>query len=377
MVALGEVLSRNESTVPIEPDQQYQEVTIRLWGKGVTSRGFVNGSSIAANRRFRVSSGQFIVSRIDARHGAMGIVPPNLHDAIVTNDFPSFNVLENRMNSGYFGWFSQTKKFVDLCRSASEGTTNRVRLKEERFLRLAIPLPPLDEQKRIVSRIDRLAGDISKANLLASECERQSNALLMSIFNRTVKSARLCQLGEVAPLQRRPAIVDLGESYPQVSVRSFGRGTFHNPPLHGNEITWQKPHLVKAGDILVSNIKAWEGAIAVAGESDDGRYGSHRYLTFVPVDNIATANFLCFYLLSPEGLFQVGEASPGSADRNRTLSTKKMLSILVPVPCYNLQLEFDARCEKIRSTSEFRTRATAERDALLPSILDRAFKGEL
>ena len=43
----------------------------------------------------------------------------------------------------------------------------------------------------------------------------------------------------------------------------------------------------------MSNIKAWEGAIAVAGPEDDGRFGSHRYLTFVPVDDVATASFLC------------------------------------------------------------------------------------
>jgi type I restriction enzyme R subunit len=54
---------------------------------------------------------------------------------------------------------------------------------------------------------------------------------------------------------RRPRI-------PSIAVRSFGRGTFHKPPLNGNEVTWEKPFLVKAGDILVSNIKAWEGALA-------------------------------------------------------------------------------------------------------------------
>jgi type I restriction enzyme S subunit len=69
-------------------------------------------------------------------------------------------------------------------------------------------------------------------------------------------------------------------SYPQIAVRSFGRGTFHKPPLAGSEMTWQKAFLVNANDILISNIKAWEGAIAVTSCSDGGWFGSHRYLTF-------------------------------------------------------------------------------------------------
>lgn len=160
-------------------------------------------------------------------------------------------------------------------------------------------------------------------------------------------------------------------------MRSFGRGTFHNPPIKGSDITWEKPQLVKAGDILVSNIKAWEGAIAVAESHDDGRYGSHRYLTFVPIPNLAKARFLCFYLLTSEGLYFVGEASPGSADRNRTLGSKAMLGITVPVPKYEQQCWFDRLQAKVDSINAIRAQTRAELDALLPSILDRAFKGEL
>ena len=54
------------------------------------------------------------------------------------------------------------------------------------------------------------------------------------------------------------------KSYPQIAGRAFGRGTFHKPALEGSEVTWEKPFRVEAGDILISNIKAWEGAIAVA-----------------------------------------------------------------------------------------------------------------
>lgn len=377
LMPLAELLTRNEQVVPLSPSEKYSEVTIRLWGRGVVLRRIATGAEIAAERRFRVATGQFILSRIDARNGAMGLVPPDLDGAVVTNDFPSFNVNRDRLLPEFLGWLSKTASFVDLCRAASEGTTNRVRLKEERFLRMAIPAPPLMMQQRIAARIDNLAARIAEVADATDETDKVSDSLLMSAYNSIAKTAPRSPLGSVAPLVRRPAEIDITSEYPQVSVRSFGKGTFHNPPLAGSDITWQKPYLVKDGDILVSNIKAWEGAIAVAGPEDDGRYGSHRYLTFVPVDGVATAQFLCFHLLTPEGLYFVGEASPGSADRNRTLSARAMLEIQVPVPPYEQQLWFGRVLSRINDVRGIRREVTAARDAMLPSILDRAFKGEL
>jgi type I restriction enzyme S subunit len=377
LVPLGDLLAKNERTLLLAPAEKYREVTIRLWGKGVVLRRLVAGAEIAAERRFRIAADQFIMSRIDARNGAMGVVPHELDGAVVTNDFPSFDANRGKLLPAFLGWLSKTPGFVDLCRAASEGTTNRVRLKEDRFLRMPIPLPGLDEQRQVVGRIDRLAARIDDGGRLARETDFVTDSLLSAIYHKIAEPAPRRPFGEVAPLTRRPAVIDALAEYPQVSVRSFGKGTFHNPPLLGSEITWQKPFLVRSGDILVSNIKAWEGAIAVAGPDDDGRYGSHRYLTFVPVDGMATAHFLCFHLLSPEGLYHVGEASPGSADRNRTLSAKAMLEIPVPVPRYEQQIWFDRIWARVMEARKLRREAAAARDAMLPAILDRAFRGEL
>jgi type I restriction enzyme S subunit len=73
------------------------------------------------------------------------------------------------------------------------------------------------------------------------------------------------------------------------------------------------------GDLLFTNVFAWEGAIAVARPEDAGRVASYRFISCVPKPDVATSQFLCFYFLTPEGLELIGAASPGSALRNRTL----------------------------------------------------------
>jgi type I restriction enzyme S subunit len=377
MVPLGDVLTRSSEWIPIHADQSYREVTVRLWGKGVTLRRECTGSEIKSDRRLRVRPNQFIASRIDARNGAFGLIPAELDGAVVTNDFPVFTPHDQQLLPQYLGWMSRTRSFVEMCIAASEGTTNRVRLKEDRFLAMAVPLPPLSEQRRIVARIEALADKIDEARATALGVEGDCAAMLSSLFRQLANDAPRRPLGEVARLTRRPAVVDPAATYPQVSVRSFGRGSFHSGVLEGSAITWEKPHLVLAGDILVSNIKAWEGAIAVASPDDHGRYGSHRYLTFQPVKGIALAEWVCHYLLSPEGLHYVGEASPGSADRNRTTSARAMCAIEVPLPSAEKQAVFAAAKAKTAALKRLQAESTAELDALLPSILDRAFRGEL
>lgn len=154
MVSLGEVLTKSEEWITLNPGERYREVTVRLWGKGVVKRREVTGTEIAATRRLIVRSQQFILSRIDARNGAFGLVPDSLEGAVVSNDFPVFTLNQARILPPFLNWMSKTRTFIYLCKAASEGTTNRIRLAEDRFLSTKVPLPPVDEQRRIVARIE-------------------------------------------------------------------------------------------------------------------------------------------------------------------------------------------------------------------------------
>ena len=374
-VSLGDFLTRSDEWVKPEPEQVYKRITARLWGKGLTLRAKVPGSAIAAARQLCARSGQFLVSRIDARHGAFGIVPDELGGALVSNDFPCFDIDPRLVIPRYFEWYSRTSTFVDLCRRASEGSTNRVRLKENELLNMQIPLPPLDEQRRIVARLDRIAELIEKRRQAIAASEADLQALLSKAFERTINGAPRRSMAEVAPLVRRPIEIELDESYPELGVRSFGRGTFHKPTLQGSQLTWQKLFRVEEGDLVFSNIKAWEGAFAVAGPTDHGRVGSHRYLTCVPMAGTMVPHFLWHYLQTREGLDKVQEASPGSADRNRTLGQARLQAIEVPVPPIGTQHWFDHLLAKAHRVRRIRDGTAQDIDALPPAMLREVFGG--
>ncbi|WP_337288512.1 restriction endonuclease subunit S [Candidatus Methylomirabilis sp.] len=377
MVKLGEVLRRSEETVLLQPDAGYRELTVKLWGKGVIPRRVVRGAEVAASRRFLAKAGHFVLSRIDARNGAMGLVPKGLDGAIVTNDFPVFTLDETKLVPGFLGWMSRTADFVEKCQHASEGTTNRIRLQEERFLAIEIPVPPLSEQRRIASRIEELATQIEQARGLRQQQEAEAQRALIAAFWQIAKNASRYSMQKVAPLVRRAVEVDPNASYPELGIRSFGKGTFHKPALTGFELGSKRLYRIEPGDLLFMNVFAWEGAVAVARPEDEGRYGSHRFITCLPEKDVVTPHFLCFYFLTEEGLEKLREASPGGAGRNRTLGLTALSNIQVPVPKIDEQQWFDDLQTEVDRLKMLQAETASELDALLPAILDRAFKGEL
>lgn len=376
-VPLAEVVTPVQRSVALIPGRSYRTLGVKWWGQGAYERQTIDGSQTAVKTLNEVQENDLIINKIWVRNGSVAVVTHEVAGCVGSNEFPTFQFRSEHILPRWMHWYSKTRDLWRKCDALSRGSSGKNRIRPERFLTIAVPLPSLDEQARIVARVDGLASRITEVERLTQFSDTTALNTLMAAFHEIADGAPRRRMIEVAPLVRRPAEIDVSSNYPQISVRSFGKGTFNNPPLDGGDITWQKPHLVKAGDILVSNIKAWEGAIAVVMPEDDGRYGSHRYLTFVPVNQVMTSQFLCFYLLSREGLYHVGEASPGSADRNRTLSSKKMLEIKVPVPPYEEQLRFNRLVESVAGIRQHREDSHKSRDALLPSLLDRAFRGEL
>ncbi len=142
-IPIGNILIPHDEMVSLNPDEDYKQVTVKMEHKGVLLRGMMKGNEIGS-KQFLASKGDFIISKIDARNGAMGMIPSELDGAIVTNDFPLYS-LSQEVNPKYFYYFSNTFYFDDACKKASEGTTNRRRLKIDRFENILMPLPPIEE----------------------------------------------------------------------------------------------------------------------------------------------------------------------------------------------------------------------------------------
>jgi len=374
LVPLGEVLQPASRTEVVDALKEYRLLGVRLDAQGPFLRETVTGAQTSATRLFRVVTGDFIYSRLFACRGAFGVIGPDLNGCYVSGEFPTFTPVSDRIDVRYLAyWFRLPATLVRVNEDCSGSTPlTRNRFNERFFLRLEIPLPPLEEQRRIVDHIEQVDAGLQGIAGLSTAVQNELDACLRAAYHLIVQEATSAQLGEVAPLCRRPVAIEEGAQYHQVAVRSFGKGTFHKPPLAASDVTWQKLFLVRDGDILLSNIKAWEGAIAVATAQDDRRVGSHRYLTCVADSALATARFICYHLLTPCGLHDIGEASPGSADRNRTLSVKALLRIRIPLPSLQEQRWFGALYDDVQAAKAIRGEVDADLTSLHGRLIQQA-----
>lgn len=382
-VKLGEVLRRSEATIQPDPEQEYSEITIRLWGKGVVERGRVAGSSIAGSRRFVAQSGQFIASRIDARNGAMGIVPSILDGALVSNDFPLFNLVANQIDAHYLGWLSRTQNFVDLCKAASEGTTNRVRLKEERFLSLEIYLPPLAEQQRIVARIEALAGQIREAQQLRQRAAKEMEALFASAIARYFAPKPGWKILTVGDFCEPPqyGYTESATNEP-IGPRFLRITDIQDGQVHWGRVPYCRcpnpgKYLLKAGDLVFARTGATTGKSFVIQDCPEAVFAS--YLIRLRVREAVSVDYLYRYFQSSSYWEQIADEKKGTGQPN--LNGSKLKKLKVPIAPEAEQRRIIAELDTLQAQVDALKRAQAETaaelDALLPAILDKAFRGEL
>lgn len=159
------------------------------------------------------------------------------------------------------------------------------------------------------------------------------------------------RVGDVLRPNRQWITVGPSAEYVAIGVRAFGRGIFRYEAVSGSDLGKLRFFSVRPGSLVVSNIKAWEGAVAVSGSSDYGTIASNRFLSYEPIDARVDVNFLRHYFLTENGNQQLQRASPGSADRNRTLAASRFEEILVPLPSPSEQRRIAARLDRIAQTS--------------------------
>ena len=123
-----------------------------------------------------------------------------------------------------------------------------------------------------------------------------------------------------------------GEAYTGLGLRSHGKGTFlkrlEDPAKNAMEYLYE----VKCDDLIVNITFAWEGAIAIAGSSDDGALVSHRFPTYTFQKRKASPEFFRYIILDKQFVYSLGVISPGGAGRNRVLNKNDFLKLRVLLP---------------------------------------------
>lgn len=153
---LSDVLKIASNWILLDDSTQYTRLTVKLFNKGITVRDIVSGKDIGTKKQQKVKTGQLIVSKIDGKSGAFAFLPSELDGAIVTQDFPVFDINTSLVMPEYLELVLSNQSMLEHIKSTCSGSTGRKRLSVSKFLNIKIPLPFIEEQKKYLDRIIEL-----------------------------------------------------------------------------------------------------------------------------------------------------------------------------------------------------------------------------
>jgi type I restriction enzyme, S subunit len=365
--------------------ETYKRCRVQLHAQGIVLRDRVPGIEVKTKKQQVCRAGEFLVAEIDAKVGGFGIVPNELKGAIVSSHYFLFEINEDRLDRRFLDYYCRTPQFREQVEA--QGSTNYAAIRPSHVLGYTIPLPPMDEQRRIVARIEELAAKIEEARRLRYLANSESEFLLAA----TLRSERQKLLSAQYPIDRLGNVT---------TVTAGGTPSRQDPTFWNGDIPW-----IKTGELLDGDIYGSEETI-----TQDGVNNSSAKL--FPIDTIlialygqgqtrgrtgrlrieATTNQACCAILPCDSLnpafvqywlrslyHEMREESQGGAQPNWNGAMIKDINI--SLSSSDRQMEFVQACDHHTQNNERRKmlqiQCAAELNALLPSLLDKAFRGEL
>ncbi|PIQ87178.1 MAG: hypothetical protein COV74_01255, partial [Candidatus Omnitrophica bacterium CG11_big_fil_rev_8_21_14_0_20_45_26] len=180
-VPLREVLTQVARPIRVEAGDSYRSLGVMWYAKGLFIKDPRKGSEIKAARLFLVEDGDFIYNRLFAWKGSFAVAGPEHIGCVVSGEFPIFRINPKKLSLMYLMAFFSSPWLWEMIAGQSSGTAevSRLRLKEEVFLRLTIPLPSLQDQERIVKLLDE-ANELKK---LRDQTNQRADALIPKLFH--------------------------------------------------------------------------------------------------------------------------------------------------------------------------------------------------
>ena len=291
-----------------------------------------------------VRPGNFVLNNQQAWRGSVGI---SIYRGIVS---PAYYVLEKNTsniddrfaNYLFRGPFVQV---LELC-SRGVGTIQRnislVELKSE-----MVPLPPLDEQRRIADFLDERCGEIDRAVFAAERSIEELNlyrsARLEEMITRVSHEAPREKLKYVLKESKDKSPDGIGEPLSITIARGVLRSIELAIPNPTSSLVGAK--IVHAGDLVFNKLKAYYGVMYV---SPYNGLISPEYSVYQAIDMERTSlKYLEYVFHTAAVIDEFIIRISGVADGFRRLYTSDLFDIAVPVPSIEVQQRIVAELDDL------------------------------
>jgi type I restriction enzyme, S subunit len=283
----------------------------------------------------------------------------------------------------YIAYFLRSAEFLSFATTVVAGA-KMPRMVMSEFWKYQVPLPPLDEQRRIAAILDKADALRTKRREALVQLDRLAQSIFVEMFGDPVTNSKgwnLLSLQEATDFQEGPGILAKdfrAEGIPLVRLAGMGgsevslRGcNFVDPEMFARK--WSH-FALKEGDILVLT-SATFGNPTVVGKEAVGALFYTGIIRFRPRRSDVDPTYLRQYLASPWFLRQATALASGAVIKH--FGPTHLRQMTIPVPPLQLQTQFVARTVALESLRIQAKAASAAVEQLFTSIQQQAFIGGL
>ncbi|MDI1363386.1 MAG: restriction endonuclease subunit S [bacterium] len=294
------------------------------------------------------------------------------------------------LDRDYLFHFLRTDEVVGLATSMASGA-NLPRISPKHLIDFEIPLPPLDEQRRIAAILDQADALRRKRRETLGHLRSLSGTLFISKFGDLVANERKWPAGQISDLvagfeSGKSLVADDVEStvspYRVLKISAVTSLRFQPSASKALPENYEVPehHFVRFGDLLFSRANTAEliGATAYVDVPCDGLALPDKLWRFCWHNAEESYPLFIWQLFMQRSLRdQIQRRATGTSGSMKNISQGKVLGIEVGIPDPKLQRSFSEQFAAIREAERQSEKHLAHLDALFASLQHRAFRGEL
>lgn len=389
LVQLGTCLSRVSTWNPLRASANEVFRYIDLSSVNQDTKSISDAREVACGEapsraRQLVTAGDVVVSTVRPNLNGVARVPSELEGATASTGFCVLRPEPKKIDGDYlFQWVKSSVFIGDMVSKATGASYPAV--SDRIIFESSIPLPPLEEQRRIAAILDQAETLRTQRRAALAQLDSLTQSLFLDMFGDSAANPKgwpTCELQDVV----KPGaivtygIVQAGDEFPG-GVPYIRTGDLVNGSIRLTELRHTDPELavkfsrsrVETNEIVMS-IRATVGTTALVPVELDGANLTQGTARIAPGENMHFY-YLLYFLRSDSTQHWIDRQVKGATFREITLGRLRELPVLVPPLA--VQQTFATRIQAIEALKATHRAALAELDALFASLQQRAFSGEL
>lgn len=384
MVKLGDLMLRAGGTVnpAAFPEEKFELYSIPAHDKGGPE--YLAGGDIGSSKQC-VQPGDVLISKIIPHIRRSRVVGPfsGLRQ-IASGEWIIFRA--DQFEPDYLRQFLLSNRFhVQFMNTVAGVGGSLLRARPEHVKSILVPLPPLEEQRRIAEILDRADEIRAKHRRQLAHLDDLTQAIFHDMFGDPDEAVESVSFDDVADLKGGRNLVaedsTANSPYRVLKISAVTSGHYkpeESKPLPADYIP-PSDHLVHDGDLLMSraNTSDLVGATAYVHHGSSGLALPDKIWRFVWKNPASVPQYYQALFQTPSMRRRISNLASGTGGSMKNVSKSNLAMMKVPVAPVSLQQLFLSKAGKVQARKATIERALVADDELFASLQSRAFTGQL